>query len=787
MQSLGRHRTNHSAGIILVVIYFRGEGNQTLGAAADASAARARGRLAPTKYDIYDNVGNIKNITDNLDNNRSESFAYDDLNRLTAANSVMYGNLSYAYDKWGNLTNKEGIDQVYGADCGATGIHAICQSGTDTFTYDANGNMITRKGRDLLYDAEDRLKKVQAAGVDKESYWYDFSGKRSVKLRDDKTVVYTAGSYEIMIQADGTTELHTKYIYGAQGDLAAQITRDSSTVTLRSVTLASLNFRAEYLSASLAGWSSMGAVWFKLRHDINVFLEKTTTPFSWYLFVIFALSLFFVFARETVQRNYDNLFQVSTAMAVLMVFSFVFVFESCSGETEPEIGAAPWEDVTGTIPAGTPDLSTELTETYNDTWMGSQPIIGAYFFHPNHLGSVALVTDYAIDPDTGQFNPNLVSVKSEVHYKPYGERLYTDSSGPDMFKYKYTAQEEDPETSLMYYGARYYDPGLGRFITADSMVPGSDSLFKQNRGNSHSGLLSYHSNPKSPTLNRYMYVNGNPIQYKDPSGHIDWPGLLVGLAIIALGAAIIIFAAPIAAAIGLTAVAVGGFSISAASIVTGVGLAVGTLGYTIGEAAGNDCVSSCNIGFNTEVSGSTDWGQGGGSGGGSSGGGSSGGSGGKHSNGRYSQISAYEYDIPTIDLNIGFGWDLNGDSKLQKGEADYWWLYGGGRGILVDNSKIDWTGLTIPPGKGPGQVFSINTTDAFLTLRYETAATYGGTSFIVTGPSEVKVVDQLYHYEYRSNSSFENIMRNGMTWAGKPAGQGVNFMIYYYYPYIQIK
>jgi len=555
MQSLGRHRTNHSAGIILVVIYFRGEGNQTLGAAADASAARARGRLAPTKYDIYDNVGNIKNITDNLDNNRSESFAYDDLNRLTAANSVMYGNLSYAYDKWGNLTNKEGIDQVYGADCGATGIHAICQSGTDTFTYDANGNMITRKGRDLLYDAEDRLKKVQAAGVDKESYWYDFSGKRSVKLRDDKTVVYTAGSYEIMIQADGTTELHTKYIYGAQGDLAAQITRDSSTVTLRSVTLASLNFRAEYLSASLAGWSSMGAVWFKLRHDINVFLEKTTTPFSWYLFVIFALSLFFVFARETVQRNYDNLFQVSTAMAVLMVFSFVFVFESCSGETEPEIGAAPWEDVTGTIPAGTPDLSTELTETYNDTWMGSQPIIGAYFFHPNHLGSVALVTDYAIDPDTGQFNPNLVSVKSEVHYKPYGERLYTDSSGPDMFKYKYTAQEEDPETSLMYYGARYYDPGIGRFISADTIVPlkglatltvrkttfrksingNNDHLefvnqLYSNNGNqneSSSGsnfrqkIMSYHSGNSTMTLNRYLYVNGNPVNSYDNTGHLD--------------------------------------------------------------------------------------------------------------------------------------------------------------------------------------------------------------------------------------------------------------------------
>jgi RHS repeat-associated protein len=208
---------------------------------------------------------------------------------------------------------------------------------------------------------------------------------------------------------------------------------------------------------------------------------------------------------------------------------------------------------------------------------------------------------------------------------------------------KDTAQEEDPETSLMYYGARYYDPAIGRFITADSVVPGSDSLFKQNRGNSHSGLLSYHSNPKSPALNRYMYVSDNPIQYKDPSGHIDWPGLLVGLAIIAVGAAIIIFAAPIAAAIGLSAVVIGGFTISAASIVAGIGLAIGYLGYTIGQAAGNDCVSTCNIGFQTEFTANTDWGQGGGSGGGSSGGGggSDGGSGGSGDSILYNSMPEY--------------------------------------------------------------------------------------------------------------------------------------------------
>jgi hypothetical protein len=52
--------------------------------------------------------------------------------------------------------------------------------------------------------------------------------------------------------------------------------------------------------------------------------------------------------------------------------------------------------------------------------------------------------------------------------------------------------------SLMDYGARFYSPLLGRFISADSIVP----------------------RPGDPqSLNRYSYVRNNPLQLTDPSGH----------------------------------------------------------------------------------------------------------------------------------------------------------------------------------------------------------------------------------------------------------------------------
>ena len=53
---------------------------------------------------------------------------------------------------------------------------------------------------------------------------------------------------------------------------------------------------------------------------------------------------------------------------------------------------------------------------------------------------------------------------------------------------------------LYYYGARYYDPALGRFIQPDSIVP---------------------SPANSQALNRYAYVYNNPLRYTDPTGHAE--------------------------------------------------------------------------------------------------------------------------------------------------------------------------------------------------------------------------------------------------------------------------
>ena len=69
-------------------------------------------------------------------------------------------------------------------------------------------------------------------------------------------------------------------------------------------------------------------------------------------------------------------------------------------------------------------------------------------------------------------------------------------------------QENDPETGLDYYNARYYNPNIRRFTQADDII--QDQY-----------------NPQD--LNRYSYVKNNPLRYTDPKGHFAWvPAIIIG-------------------------------------------------------------------------------------------------------------------------------------------------------------------------------------------------------------------------------------------------------------------
>jgi RHS repeat-associated protein len=97
-------------------------------------------------------------------------------------------------------------------------------------------------------------------------------------------------------------------------------------------------------------------------------------------------------------------------------------------------------------------------------------------------------------------------------YSPYGSRLLhesreTDCSGgscrqiesPWDEKQWFTGKLEETPVGVQYFGARWYEPEIGRFWSVDPVEFDEGNIF---------------------SFNRYVYANANPYRYVDPDGNL---------------------------------------------------------------------------------------------------------------------------------------------------------------------------------------------------------------------------------------------------------------------------
>ena len=110
-----------------------------------------------------------------------------------------------------------------------------------------------------------------------------------------------------------------------------------------------------------------------------------------------------------------------------------------------------------------------------------------FFYHNDHEGSAMVVTDESgnkvVDRD----------------FAPFGEKIKTsdrEDPYPDETEDGFTGKDFDEDIGLYYYNARWYDSGIGRFISEDSVAD-------------------------DPNL--YSYGFNNPVNNTDPTGHWNIP------------------------------------------------------------------------------------------------------------------------------------------------------------------------------------------------------------------------------------------------------------------------
>jgi YD repeat-containing protein len=178
----------------------------------------------------YDANGNVTHVNDLVNGQRTKTFGYDALNRLTSASANnLYGRESYTYDALNNLRSRltSGNTLTFNYDA-ANHLTGVMQAGSTvtTYGYDAQGNRnrLSSGGNTTQYNFDAANQLLQIPGL--ESYAYDATGRRIAKTAADGNVTYyfydQAG--QLMFQYQPSTYLATNYIYLGRQLVAKNVT-----------------------------------------------------------------------------------------------------------------------------------------------------------------------------------------------------------------------------------------------------------------------------------------------------------------------------------------------------------------------------------------------------------------------------------------------------------------------------------------------------------------------------------------------------------------------------------
>ena len=428
-------------------------------------------------------------------------YSYDAIGRITSFSDEL-GTISYTYDGNGNVlktseTTKDGktstITRTY--DCmNRVTSYTDYKGNTVKYGYDELGNLITLTypGGEIVrydYDKAGLLTTVTDEEGFVTSYSYDDLGRLHTTTKPDgsvETVTYDKLSrvtQSEVVGEDSTLISRYTYVYDSWGNIVSTTYQDETEegrTTTNSATSKGVTNSDGSTTVSMTYDSSNRMVTYNgedvlYDDDGNMLygpLDGVMTEFEYD-------------CRNRLVRAGDTYYEydaenVRTATET-PEYREEYITESVSQFSRVLVITREYKTEDKT--------DTEKYYYGNGLIYEKSSEVGVLVYHYNHLGSTTAVTD-------GEGN-----LVYSFDYGTYGELKSTteyDNTAP-VIRFLYNGQlgVMTDGNSLYYMRSRYYNPDIKRFINQDVLI----------------GSIG-----NSDSLNRYSYVEGNPVSYTDPFG-----------------------------------------------------------------------------------------------------------------------------------------------------------------------------------------------------------------------------------------------------------------------------
>ncbi len=417
-----------------------------------ASAVNSAERVIQDLTYVFDSANNVTSIHDaNWD--ETKNFEYDELGRLTRATSTRNGiDRRYEFDEIGNLIRKG--DLRFAVDP-AHPQRVTC--GAEIGSKRGPEKKIDGCAVGMAGVASDEIKRAFAMTYDergnmigKGSRRYEYDGANRLR-----TVLEERGSRQRVLERN---------TYDAAGQLVIQENgRDRSI--------------------------NIGGLYEETKRRVTRKIFAGSYPVA----IVTSGSRRVELITSTLPDERMPIYRAGFSLSGILLLVSIFILDRRRNwgiySSMREIGTRARSNPTHLVVALAVALSPLAQPSTAHASTDRGPRLESLYLHTNHLGSVTAVTD-----EKGR-------IRQTRDYEPFGAAEGWNGgihSGRRTVGSAFQGQEFDSSTDLYNFKARHYDPEIGRFTSADTIV--SDA-----------------SDPR--TLNRYAFAAGNPIRFVDPTGH----------------------------------------------------------------------------------------------------------------------------------------------------------------------------------------------------------------------------------------------------------------------------